>query len=83
MFIVYTIVRLYEVVLIVRILMSWMNPDPYHPVTQWVYRLTEPVLAPVRKMLPLNGMGIDFSPIVVFLIIDLIKRLLVGPRVLF
>jgi YggT family protein len=83
MIIVYTIIRLYEVILIIRILMSWMNPDPSHPVTVWIYRLTEPVLAPVRKVLPLHGMGIDFSPIVVFLILDLIKRFLVGPRVLF
>ena len=83
MIIVYTILRIYEVILMVRIFMSWMNPDPSHPVTEWVYRLTEPVLGPIRRVLPLQGMGIDFSPIVAFLIIDLLKRLLVGGRILF
>jgi YggT family protein len=83
MIILYTIVRLYEVVLLARIFMSWMNPDPNNQVVEWIYRLTEPVLAPVRRMLPISGMGIDFSPIVVFILIDIIKRVLVGPGVLF
>jgi YggT family protein len=78
-----TLLRIYEVILMVRIFMSWTNPDPSHPVTEWVYRLTEPVLGIFRRLLPVQAMGIDFSPIAVFLIIDAIKRLLVGGRILF
>jgi len=70
----YYVVRLYELVLIARIFMSWIHPDPSHPVVQWIYRLTEPALAPVRRVIPLSAMGIDFSPIVVFIALDLVKR---------
>lgn len=70
------LLRIYEMVLMVRILMSWINPDPHHPVTRILWGLTEPVLAPVRRLLPLGGMGIDFSPIVVFLVLGGIERVL-------
>ncbi|MFW5774810.1 MAG: YggT family protein [Chitinivibrionales bacterium] len=70
--------QLYEVLLIIRIVMSWIRPDPYHPIVQWVYRLTDPVLEPVRRLLPIQGMGIDFSPIIVFILINVLKRLVIG-----
>ncbi len=70
------ILSIYEVILIVRILFSWIRPNRSHPVIEWVYKLTDPVLEPVRKLLPMKGMGIDFSPIVVFLIVGLIKGFL-------
>ena len=51
----YYAIRLYEIILIARILMSWIRPDPYHPVVQWIHRLTDPVLEPVRRMLAAGG----------------------------
>ncbi len=74
----YNLLSIYEVVLIVRIVFSWIRPDPHHPVIQWVYKLTDPVLEPIRKLLPMTGMGIDFSPIIVFVLIRLIKQFLLG-----
>ena len=74
------LIRLYEIILVVRILMSWINPDPRHPIVQWVHRLTDPVLEPIRRILPTQGMGIDFSPIVVFLLLRLLARVLAGMR---
>lgn len=70
----YYIVSFYEAILLVRIIMSWIQSDPNWPVVQWINALTEPVLEPVRRLLPLNRWGIDFSPIVVFLVIDFLKR---------
>lgn len=70
------LLRTYEMVLMVRILMSWINPDPHHTLMRILWALTEPVLAPVRKVLPLGGMGIDFSPIVVFLVLGGLERVL-------
>jgi YggT family protein len=55
---------LYWLVLI-RALISWVNPDPFNPIVQFLYRTTEPILAPVRRWLP--AMAIDISPIIVFL----------------
>ncbi len=45
--------------------MSWVNPNPYNPIVQIIYKLTEPVLAPVRRVLPPFG-GVDLSPILIF-----------------
>lgn len=74
----YDLLSIYEVILIVRIILSWIRPDPGHPVVRLIYKVTDPVLEPIRRMLPMTGMGIDFSPIVVFVIIMLIKQLIAG-----
>ena len=75
----YSLIRIYEVVLIARILMSWMRPDPNHPVVRWLRAVTDPVIEPVRRLLPRNSWGIDFSPIIVFVLLDILKRVLLGP----
>jgi YggT family protein len=71
-------IRIYELILIVRVFMSWIRPDPSHPVVRWIYNVTEPVLEPVRRMLPIQAMGIDFSPIIVFILLGILKRVLFG-----
>jgi YggT family protein len=72
----FTLIKIYEVLIIIRVLFSWIQLDPDSQIVQWVYRLTEPVLYPIRKILPGSGLGIDFSPLVVLLLIELLKRLL-------
>ena len=52
-----------------RALISWFSPDPYNPLVQFLFRVTEPVLSPIRNVLPYFG-GIDLSPIVVLLAIE-------------
>jgi len=53
--------------ILVRALISWVNPDPYNPIVQFLYRVTEPLLEPIRRFMP--PMGLDLSPIVAFLIL--------------
>lgn len=72
-----TILYLYMMIVIVRALISWVNPDPYNPIVQFLMSVTEPVLAPVRRMIPLSTIGIDISPIIVILAIMFIKSFLV------
>jgi YggT family protein len=60
-----------------RALISWVNPDPYNPIVTFLYRATEPVLAPIRRWIPLRGMGIDISPIIVILVIYFLQMFLV------
>ena len=55
---------LYMWIIIARALISWVNPDPYNPIVRFLYRATEPVMAPIRRWLPLRGLGIDISPII-------------------
>ncbi len=54
----------YSWIVIARALISWVNPDPWNPIVQFLTRATEPVLAPLRRRLG-SGMGIDWSPLVV------------------
>ena len=67
--------EIYTWILIAKVLMSWFNPNPYNPLVQFVLRLTEPVLAPIRRVLPSMG-GLDLSPIVVFVALMFVKRLI-------
>lgn len=64
--------------IIIRALISWVNPDPYNPIVQFLYKSTEPILAPIRRIIPFGlGFGIDISPIIAFLIIMFLKSFLV------
>lgn len=65
----------FEFLLLARILISWAQLDPYHPVAQFLYRATEPFLAPVRKVVPPAGM-FDLSPIVVLIIAFFLEQIL-------
>ena len=59
--------------ILIRALISWVNPDPYNAIVQFLYRTTEPVLQPIRRRLP--PMGLDISPIIAFLAIIFLKSL--------
>lgn len=61
--------------ILIRALISWVNPDPYNAIVQFLYRVTEPILYPIRRLLP--PMGIDISPIIAFLIIVFLQSFLV------
>ena len=54
----------YSWIIIARALISWVNPDPWNPIVQFLTRATEPILAPIRRRIGL-GMGIDLSPLIV------------------
>ena len=71
------ILSLYVWLIIGRALSSWFSPDPYNPIVQFLYRSTEPLLSPIRNVLPYLG-GIDFSPIVLLLAIEFFKSFLVN-----
>jgi len=63
-------------IVIIRALLSWVNPDPWNPIVQFLQRATEPVLAPIRRRLPTWRWGIDLSPLVVILAIYFVQRAL-------
>ncbi|HUK56706.1 MAG TPA: YggT family protein [Nitrospiria bacterium] len=72
------VLNFYMWVVIVRALISWVNPDPYNPIVQFLYKVTEPVLNPIRRLLPVYNMGIDLSPLIVILILIFLRSFLVG-----
>lgn len=67
------ILTLYFWVVIARALLSWVNPDPYNPIVSFLYRITEPLLARVRRILPPMG-GIDLSPMLLMVAIFFVKQ---------
>jgi YggT family protein len=58
---------------IARAVLSWVSPDPYNPIVRFIHNVTEPVLYQIRKRLPMMYGGIDFSPIIVILIIIFLR----------
>ncbi len=71
------LVQVYSYVLLARALISWIpNLDPYNPIVQFLYQITEPVLEPVRRLIPPLGGMIDISIIVVFFALIILQQML-------
>ncbi|MFH0753247.1 MAG: YggT family protein [Candidatus Omnitrophota bacterium] len=70
-----TVLSILYWLILIRALISWVNPDPYNPIVQFLMRVTEPVLAPIRRILP--PMAFDLSPIIAFLILIFLQKFLV------
>ncbi|HEX2958260.1 MAG TPA: YggT family protein [Chitinispirillaceae bacterium] len=73
---IYSILNLYELVIFARVILSWVNADPYNSIVRFIYNITEPVLAPIRQLIPTERIGLDLSPFVVILVIQIIQRVL-------
>ena len=68
---------LYMWIIIARAVISWVNPDPYNPIVRFLHSATEPVLFRIRRRIPINLGGIDFSPILVILVIIFLQAFVV------
>ncbi|MCP4668371.1 MAG: YggT family protein [Deltaproteobacteria bacterium] len=68
---------LYMWIIIARAVISWVSPDPFNPIVRFLNAVTEPVLYPIRRRLPISLGGIDLSPLIVILAIIFIKVFLV------
>ena len=65
--------------ILIRALISWVNPDPFNPIVRFLERSTDPVLAPIRRILPpALRFGLDISPLIAFLGIMFLKSFLVN-----
>jgi len=64
-------------ILIIRIIVSWVGADPYNEIVRVIYKITDPILAPFRA-LPLRIGAMDFTPIVAFLVLSVVKNLVVN-----
>ena len=64
-------------VVIARAVLSWVSPDPYNPIVRFIHKVTEPVLYQIRRKIPVNFGGIDFSPIIIILAIIFLQRFVV------
>jgi YggT family protein len=67
---------LYTFLILARVFLTWTNISPYHPVAQWVFRLTEPILSPIRSMMPQTGM-LDWSPMIAMFLVIILRQIVV------
>lgn len=77
-----TLFRAYAFLILVRVVLSWVSPAPYrqpfYSIIRVLHRLTEPVLAPLRRIIPPIGGTVDVSPIVALLLLELVRSLVVS-----
>ena len=67
-------IQIYVWIIIIRALISWVSPDPFNPIVRFLYRATEPVLRPVRRSLPTYQIGLDLSPLLVIIGLEIVDR---------
>jgi YggT family protein len=72
---IHVLLIVYTYIIITRVVMSWLNPNPHHPAVRFIEQVTEPVLSRVRQFLPSFG-GLDLSPVIVIFAILLVDRIL-------
>lgn len=75
--------QVYEFLILIRVLLTWINTDPYnpviqHPVVQILHRITEPVLQPLRRVIPPIGGAVDISPVIALILLEILRRVLVS-----
>ena len=63
---------------IIRALISWVSPDLFNPIVRFLYAVTEPVLSPFRRVIPIHNIGIDISPVLALIFIWFVKLFLVN-----
>jgi YggT family protein len=71
------ILNLYWWIVLARVVVSWVNADPYNPIVRFLYNATEPLLYRIRRSLPIFFGGIDFSPVIVLVAIYFLRVFLV------
>ncbi|APJ75990.1 YggT family protein [Escherichia coli] len=71
-FLLSTVIELYTMVLLLRIWMQWAHCDFYNPFSQFVVKVTQPIIGPLRRVIPAMG-GIDFSPMILVLLLYVIN----------
>jgi len=71
------VINLYIWIVIIAALISWVRPDPYNPIVQILYRLTEPAYAMIRRYIPTNFGGLDVAPLILILGLEFIQLFVV------
>jgi YggT family protein len=72
--VVHLAITIYIWIIIIRALISWVSPDPFNPIVRFLYRATEPVLRPIRRKLPTYQIGLDLSPLLVIIGLEIVDR---------
>lgn len=69
--------QLYTYVVVGRVIISWVNPDPYNPIVRFLHNATDPVLYRIRRVLPLVFGGFDLTPIFLLILLQFMQQVIV------
>ncbi len=72
------VISLYIWIVIISALISWVRPDPYNPIVQFLYKATEPVYVLMRRYIPTNFGGFDVAPLILLLLLQFIQLFFVN-----
>ena len=67
---------IYIFIIIARAILSWVNPDPYNPIVRFLHSATDPVLYRIQRWIPMTFGGIDFSPLVLLVVLTFLQRVI-------
>ena len=70
--------QVYEFLVLVRVLLTWVNINPYHTAVQLLHQITDPILIPIRRLVPPIGGTLDLSPVVALIILEVVQRVLIS-----
>jgi YggT family protein len=68
----------YEFLILIRVLLSWVNVSPFHPLVRILYGLTDPLLKPLQRIIPPIGGALDISPAVALILLYIVQRVLMS-----
>ena len=72
------VLRIYSVVIVIGVLVSWVSPDPFNPIVQFLRAITQPLFEWIRKRLPFVAIGMmDLSPLAALLLIQLLQMVVI------
>ncbi len=71
------VLTIYIWILVIRAILSWVNPDPYNPIVRFLYNITEPLMCRVRRILPIQFGGVDLTPVVIIIAIIFLRSFIV------
>jgi YggT family protein len=75
--------QIYQLLILLRVILSWVNVNPYspvidHPLVQLLHRITDPILEPLRRVIPPIMGAFDISPVVALILLEIVHRLVVS-----
>ena len=72
------LLRVYSILILIRVLLSWVSVSPYHPAIRILHQVTDPVIVPLRRLIPPVGGTVDVSPIVALILLEIVHRVLLS-----
>jgi len=70
--------NLLQLLIMIRVVLSWIDHDPYNQFIKYLYTITDIILEPIRELIPLQTLGFDFTPMVAFVLLGFIKNILLS-----